>query len=192
MLPKAVTAAVFLAIPAFFGSIALSTEILEIIFGAEYAIASLALIVLMGEKVFQSAHKIFGYSLQAIDRPDLAAFAAIISLVANVVPNLSLIPLFGITGAALATATSFILNTALHVLFLSKHLQIRVESKKIVWCIFSATVMLLLLLLSKMFLSIVSIEVLLVYIILGAVFYFASVLSYSSLRIDILQLANRS
>ncbi|MFC6727223.1 flippase [Natronoarchaeum mannanilyticum] len=131
LLPQAVAPVLLLVIPAFMGTIVLSQEILSVVFGSEYAVGQLVLIILMGEKVIQSVHIILGTALQGIDRPDLAARAAIIAIFLNLVLNIVLILQYGIVGAAVATGLSFIANSLLHAYYLSQFVNIRLPWQEI-------------------------------------------------------------
>ncbi|SEH45500.1 Membrane protein involved in the export of O-antigen and teichoic acid [Halopenitus malekzadehii] len=135
LLPEAIAVALFIAIPAFFGVVLFSRDILGLTFGTEYTAASLVLIILTGEKVIQSIHVILGRSLQAIDRPDLAAKAGVISISLNLVLNVVLVLSYGIVGAAVATAFSFIINSILHAYYLSKFVSIRIPYIRIGGCV---------------------------------------------------------
>jgi len=141
IITQSITPSVALVIPATFGVWLLGDEILGVVFGSEYATAGLALLILMIEKIFRSVHVIIGHTLQAIDRPDLAARAAVLSILVNMILNLVLIPPFGIVGAAVATATSFIINTVLHGLYLSKFVTVKLPYSEIGWSVVASTVM---------------------------------------------------
>lgn len=134
MLPKAIMPPLFFAIPAFFGVAIFSREILGLVFGSEYTAGWLVLIILMGEKVIQSVHIILGRSLQGIDRPDLAAKAGIVAMFINLVLNIIFVVQYGIVGAAIATALSFVANSLLHAYYLSLFVPIRIPYAQIGGC----------------------------------------------------------
>jgi O-antigen/teichoic acid export membrane protein len=185
VMTDAMTASLMICIPAFFGTVFLSTEILQFVFGEEYTIAALAMVILIFEKTFQSVHKVWGYSLQAIDRPDQAASAAVISIGVNIVLNLLLVPAYGLEGAATATATSFLLNTALHARYLSRSVPIRIEWNKIGWSILSAVIMSTIVYVASEMINIDSIVILFVLVAIGIVTYFAILPIYSPIRTDL-------
>lgn len=138
VMPDATTSALALVIPAFFGAVLFSSEILGLVFGPEFTVAWLVLVVLLLEKVFQAIHMVMGRSLQAIDRPGLAARATLVSIVANLVLNVLLVLAFGIIGAAAATLVAAALSTWLHVRYLDRFLTIRVDKSAIGWCVVAA------------------------------------------------------
>jgi O-antigen/teichoic acid export membrane protein len=131
VLPKVITPSMFFVIPAFVGIILFSHEILGLVFDPEYTTGSLVLIILMGEKIFQSFHTILGRSLQGIDRPDLAAKATVIAIALNFFLNIAFIFYYGILGAAIATTLSFLVNTTLHARYLSRFISIKIPLNEI-------------------------------------------------------------
>jgi O-antigen/teichoic acid export membrane protein len=131
ILYDSIFASLYLVIPALIGGALLSSEILGTIYGEEFTIASVALIILLIEKVFHSIHKVLGESLQAVNRPDLAAVSSVIAIAINLGLNFILIPIFGISGAATATCLSFTVNTLLHMYFLSDEIKIQLPFRKL-------------------------------------------------------------
>jgi len=141
LLTKMITASMFLVIPSFVGTLVLSTELLTFIFGQEFAIASTVLVILMGQKILKSISQVVGRTLQAIDKPDLAAYAMIVGVVLNIVLNSVLIISIGLVGAAIATGVSSGVMTVIQTMFLKKHLAVRFDWRSIGWCVISAIVM---------------------------------------------------
>lgn len=129
------TPAVAVTIPAFFGVVLLSEEILELIFGSEYAAGWLALIVLAAGKIPRAIRKIVGKTLLGIDRPDLVMRAAVLDIVANVVLNTVLIWQFGIVGAAMGTVLSMTIGMVLRTYYLSRLIRLRVRFDELAWCL---------------------------------------------------------
>jgi len=179
---NALTPSLILVIPSFFGVLVFAREILRFMFGPEYTIAWLVLIVLMGEKLFQAPHKILGRGLKAIDKPELTAYATVVSLGINLLLNVVLILKIGLIGAAVATAASFALNTALHAYFLSRYVSIQVSSVEIGWLVVSSTLMAGALYILKSHLVVDGLLNLLLLIGLGVVIYSASLMLYKPLR----------
>ncbi|MFC6715987.1 flippase [Natrialbaceae archaeon GCM10025810] len=187
LIPRALTPSLALIIPAFFGTLVLSREILTYVFGAEFAIAWLVLIILMGEKLLQGVHIILGRALQAIDRPELAALSTIVSVVLNLILNALFIWQFGIVGAAVATALSFSLNTLLHWYYLRNFVRIQVPYREIGWCTFSSILMAIMVGIIKIIITPNSLLALLVLIGVGALIYGLILLSYGPLRTKAVQ-----
>lgn len=146
LLPEALTPSLILVVPAFFGTLLLAEEILGLVFGPEYTIAALALVILMFDQVTEGGQIILGRALQAVDRPDLAARATLVSVGLNLVLNVALVVEFGITGAAVATMVSSLVGgLALHALYLSRLITIEVPYREIGGCVGAAVGMALLL-----------------------------------------------
>lgn len=131
LLSEAIAPSLFFVVPAFFGVLLFSREILGLVFGSEFEAGWLVLIILMGEKVLQSVHIVLGRSLQGINRPDLAAKAGIVAMILNLVLNVVLVLQYGIVGAAVATAFSFVVNSFLHAYYLSRFVSIKIPYRRI-------------------------------------------------------------
>jgi len=171
-----------LVIPSFFGTIVFSREILRLLYGPEFTIAWLVLIVLMGEKMFQSIHVILGRALKGINQPKLAAYATVTAVVANLALNLVLIHILGIVGAAIATAISFLINTLIHGYYLSRYIDIQLPIREIGWCIVASTTMALFLAALKNYIRINGLPHLMFVITLGAFIYALIVMMNPTMR----------
>jgi O-antigen/teichoic acid export membrane protein len=176
------TPSLFFVIPAFFGTVVFSQEILQFVFGQEYTTATVVLIVLMGDKVFQAIQLVVGRSLQAINKPDLAAQATVVSVVSNGVLNVIFVLNFGILGAAVATVISSLLNDLLHLFYLRRHIHIRLPYREIIECIFAASVMTGVLLILESMHEVSDITGLIGYIFIGIISYGSSTLFLPNLR----------
>lgn len=74
-------------------------------------------------QVKEAGQVVFGRSLQAVNRPDLAARATIVGVALNLVLNVVLVWEFGITGAAVATmVASLVSGLLLHYLSIKNYL----------------------------------------------------------------------
>ena len=177
-----ITPSMVLVIPSMVGAAILSRDILRLVFGPEFTIAWVVLIILMSEKLFQSVHIILGRALQGINRPDLAAYATVVSVVANLVLNVVLIYQFGLVGAAFATTLSFILNTTLHGYYLSKFIKVEFPIKELSWLSISAIGMGIALWFIWVYVSIDSLIELVSVIVICAVLYFVFAVMYKPFR----------
>ncbi|MFC4437780.1 MULTISPECIES: oligosaccharide flippase family protein [Natrialbaceae] len=186
IVPAALVPGLLISIPAFFGTLVFSSEILGLVFGDAYTIASVALIILMGEKILQSFYVVFGRSLRAINREDLSAKSTIVSIVANLILTFVLVPLFGLSGAAIATAVSFGLNTILHAVYLSEFISIRFPIVEVGWALVAAITMTISLLALRHVLPIQTLVELLLVISLGALTYTVVLLLFPPLRKNVI------
>ena len=161
----------FVSIPALVGAAIYSGDILRFVFGPEYAIAALVLVVLMVEKLFQSVNDIVEGSVRAVDRPDLAARATVIAVGLNLVLNPLLVVSFGFVGAAVATTVSWFVNTALHTVYLSRLIDIEAPYRLVSWYVVASAAMGGVLLGLKALVPVTGVSVLLIEIGLGVVVY---------------------
>ncbi|NLV03631.1 oligosaccharide flippase family protein [Haloferax volcanii] len=179
---NAITPSIILVIPAFFGTLVLSGEILGLVFGPEFTIASGVLILLAGEKILQSVHVIFGRALQGINKPKFAAKATVIAVLLNLILNIVLIQIYGIIGAAVATTVSFSANTFLHGYYLSKFMKIKFPTRNVLWSILSSVIMAVGLVGLKDMIHVNTITELAVFIGIGSLIYTSVLLLYEPIR----------
>lgn len=191
MLTEMITASLFFVIPSFVGIVLLSEELLGIIFGQEFVIAAAALSVLTGQKLFQALNQTVGRTLQAIDFPDLAAYAMVAGILSNLLLNFVLVTLYGLVGAAIATITSYGLMISLRTYFLRQHLPVKFEWSDIGWCVTSAAVMGTVIWLIKSRIAIDTLPILTAVVLVGAAVYFVTVLISSSIRSKVLCQASK-
>ena len=107
-----------------------ANDIITLIFGGNFIYAVLPLqILLIGTVIRGIIAQPIGGSLPGIGRPDLSfkisAFVAMINIPLNVL----FIPLFGISGAALATTISLIVGSIILLLLTTKLLSIKIDTK---------------------------------------------------------------
>lgn len=186
LLPKAILPSILFVMPAFVGMTVLSRDILSILFGPEFTVAWLALIILTGEKILQSVHVILGRSLQALNRPDLAAYATVVAVVINLVLNIFLIWHFGIVGAAIATTVSFAVNTVLHAHYLGQFIDISFPYREAAWSIGAACIMGIVVFTLQNLIEINSILRLLGIIGMGVIVYSTTAVSYKPIRLTVI------
>lgn len=100
-----------------------SEEIIRIIFGSEYIAAATAMRVLVIGISVRGISQIFQSSLTGIGETmlNMKSIASIAGF--NVMANLVLVPIYGATGAAIATGISFLLLFPITFYFLNKELE---------------------------------------------------------------------
>jgi len=136
-----ITASLFFVIPSFVGTLVLSRQLLGLIFGPEFVMSSVVLVILTGQKLFQAVDQIVGRTLQAMNFPNLAAYGMTAGILLNIILNLVLITAYGIEGAAIATFASYVVMTLFRLFFLKNNLQFTFDWRTIGWCVVSAGVM---------------------------------------------------
>lgn len=182
VIPIALLPGALLIIPGFVGIAVLSSDLLRILFGEEFTVAWLALIILSGEKFFQSVHSIFGNVLQGIDRPDLAAYSTVAAASVNLVLNIILIWMFGIVGAALATTTASLVRAVMQMRYLDFFLDVEYPVQEIVASGIASIIMGMLLYVILNHIQINNIIGLSGIIIVGILIYTPVILLFSSVR----------
>lgn len=185
VVPNAVTASLFFVIPAFFGSLLISREGLGLIFGPEYQVAWLVLIVFIGGKVVESFDRIIKNILLGMDFPNLRMRAVVISLGLNILLNIALVWEFGIIGAAVATTLSFMASTLITTYYLYPKLSLSLPYRNISWCIVASIAMAFALFAVKQLIIIDSLVSLIGFILGGGIVYVSVAIIYRPLRIEV-------
>lgn len=182
LLSESVVPSLMFVIPCFFGVVAFRTEILKVLFGSSFTIASTALVILMIERSFRSIHVIFGHALQAIDRPDLAMKAVVVSIILNIFLNYILVQYYGLVGAAIATSLSFFVNFVLHVFYLSSYIQFKLPVQEVLWCTLASLLMFFFATFIKSYISIQTIPELILTIFVCGLIYLIIITRNNSLN----------
>lgn len=190
VLPKALTASYLLVIPGFFGILALSKEILSIVFAPEFVHVWPVLVILAAGKIIDATRAIVGPTLRGIGRADLSTLAVGISGISNLILNVIFVWKYGLIGAAVATVLATFLRTGVQYYYLQEYHPIVFPSGEFVWLVFSASMMAGLVVFLKQHLLIDSILPLIFVISSGIVIYFGFVLLSPSLRQSILDNLN--
>ncbi|MFC5970983.1 polysaccharide biosynthesis C-terminal domain-containing protein [Halomarina salina] len=182
LVSAAFTPALVFVLPAVAGVAVLGEDILGLLFGPEFTSASLVLVVLVAGKTPEAVQMVVGRTLLGLDRPDLVARATVVSLVCNLLLNVTLVLWLGLVGAALATTLSFTVGTALRVHYLGTFVPLSIPLDELVWCGVAAAVMGGVLAVLHGFVVVQSLTVLVGFVVLGAVIYGLLVLAHGSLR----------
>lgn len=89
-------------------------------FGEEFKIGATALIILTIGQFIASISGSVGYILNLTDNQVLQQNITLFTIIVNVVLNIILIPVYGIIGAAIASATGLILRNLISVYFIKR------------------------------------------------------------------------
>lgn len=133
--------AFLLAIPATGGAWLLSTDLLAVLFGAEYTVAAAAFVVIVAGKVPRGIRVVLGKGLLGTDRERLATHAALVDVASNLVLNVVLITAFGLIGAALGTTLSLAIGCVVRWSFLSREIDVAFDWQTITWACLGTGVM---------------------------------------------------
>lgn len=92
-----------LAIPLFFGALAMPESIVVTVFGGDYRPAATLLVGLAAYQILQTQASQISSVIEGLDRPDLHLYIVAITLVTNVVLGVVLVRRFGAVGIVVAT-----------------------------------------------------------------------------------------
>ncbi|WP_380677917.1 flippase [Salinigranum sp. GCM10025319] len=173
---------IILSLPALFGGLLFAREILVYLFGSEYGAASLVLTVLLFSAFIQSVQTAYGRVLPGMDRPDLDAKSALMTLTINMVLNIVFVWQFGILGAAVATTIAKVCSAVIELYFVRQLVTVSFRPREVAWCVVSSVAMTVALVYVESIVSITSVFRLLVVIGLGAAIYAIVLLSNRNIR----------
>ncbi|MFW6130787.1 MAG: flippase [Atribacterota bacterium] len=98
----------FICIPLIVFIVLFSRDILWVVFGDEYTAGYLVLAIVSFELLLYGGYVLFRTSIQAKEQTGRIAIGIGLSALFNILLNITLIPVFGIEGAAIGTMISFI------------------------------------------------------------------------------------
>ncbi|MEN6359485.1 MAG: flippase [Smithella sp.] len=145
-LTRAFTYSLFLAIPITAGGIILSEKLLFFFYGAAFESGAPTFIILLFVQIANVFMWLLTMCLNATDRPRASFIITAASGIINIVLNILLIPIFGISGAAIASLITISMNGVLAYGTLRSSLHISLDFRSVMNLVISATVMSLFLL----------------------------------------------
>lgn len=83
-------------------------EIIAIFFGEAYLVGHAALVALSFGLVFKSIYGVVATAMNMAGHERKVAYVVLVSVILNILLNLVFVPIFGMNGAAISTATSFV------------------------------------------------------------------------------------
>ena len=140
-LTRAFTYSLLLAVPAVIGGWILGKNLLYYFYGEAFAAGAGAFAILLPVQVASVFMYLQTMCLNALDRPKDSFRVTAIAVVANVILNFLLIPVYGIVGAAAATFVTMTLNAALANRALSRRIRVRIEVRAVGHIVLAALVM---------------------------------------------------
>ncbi|MDD1687197.1 flippase [Methanoregula sp.] len=188
-LARAITYSLFLAIPVIAGGIILSDKLLYFFYGAAFESGAPILIILL----FVQVANIFMYlqttCLNAMDMPRISFYITAASAIMNIILNILLIPVWGISGAAIAMLVTMSMNAVLAYGILRSSLHVRVDLRSVINLIISAFIMVAFLLAYTTVLPVQTFIGLILVLAFSAVIYFCAVLGIDrTIRNDLKEL----
>ena len=170
-LARAWTYSLFLAIPTCIGGWILGESLLYYLYGASFVEGTSALFFLLLVQVVNIFMILGTMSLTALNRPKDAFIAIVIACVANILLDIVLIPILGITGAAIATLIAMTFNAVGALVLLSRIISVKFEYKPIKNILCAAGLMGIFLLFVHFLLPFTHVVTLLTVVIVGAGIY---------------------
>ena len=140
-LAKGFTYSLLLAVPVFVGGLLFGNRLLYFFYGAGFARDAPALYVLLAVQVVNVFMYLQTTCLNALNHPKEAFKVTAVASIANILLNFALIPVLGITGAAVATLATMTLNAALAYRVLKRIIDVRLEYSSVRNILVSSAVM---------------------------------------------------
>ncbi len=139
-LSRATTYALIISLPMLAGGLILGKQLLYYVYGASFAVGATAFTIIIAARVFQSIYQLYSYYLMAIDHVQMAFYGVGAGITVNIVLSIILVPILGLTGAAIASLANVIISTVIGRHFLHQIIPIIIERSPI-GHIVTATVM---------------------------------------------------
>jgi len=170
-LGRAFTYSLLLAIPVCIGGWILGERLLYFLYGVSFIAGANALFFLLLVQVVNVFMFLGTMSLNALNRPKDAFWTTIIGAVINIILDIALIPLMGITGAAIATLVAMTLNALGALLLLSRIISIKFEYRPVKNMLYAAGCMGIFLLFIHLILPLTNVVSVLAAVLIGAIIY---------------------
>ncbi|GAB3411954.1 lipopolysaccharide biosynthesis protein [Haloparvum alkalitolerans] len=138
VIPGAVLFGLFFPLPGTIGIFVLGEEILGTIYDPNYTIAAIPMLVLSGYMVVESIQRIGNSLLTGMDRADIPFRSRLVGVTLALALNITLIPRYGLVGAAVATLVAKLIDTAYQWIFIERLLDIDYPTRSLLWQIGSA------------------------------------------------------
>jgi len=170
-LSRAVSYSFVLSVPIFTGGVLLGDKMLYFFYGAEFLQGYNALVLLLGVQIVNVFQYLFTTYLSAMDHQKEAFKVTAVAASLNIILNIILIPIIGITGAAIATLSAMTLNALLARRVLSRIMTIRLEYRSILNIIIASTAMGMLVGVYRLVVPLSNVWVTLVPVVIGGAVY---------------------
>lgn len=126
-LSRAFTYSLLLAIPVCVGGWILGERLLFFLYGASFTTGTSALFLLLFVQVVNVFMYLGTMGLNSLNWPKGAFLVTAIAALLNIILDVALIPIMGITGAALATLIAMTLNALVALFLLSRVISVKIE-----------------------------------------------------------------
>jgi O-antigen/teichoic acid export membrane protein len=170
-LARAWTYSLFLAIPTCIGGWILGYKLLYYLYGVSFVGGAHALNFLLLAQVVNVFMFLGTMSLAALNRPKDAFLITVIAAITNILLDIALIPVIGITGAAVATLIAMTLNALGVLILLSRVISIKIEYGAVKHIIYASGIMGIFLLFIYFLLPLTHVAAVFTMVIVGAGIY---------------------
>jgi O-antigen/teichoic acid export membrane protein len=170
-LARAWTYSLFLAIPTCVGGWILGDKLLYYFYGESFVGGAPALYFLLFVQVVNVFMYLGTMSLTALNRPKDAFWVTLIAAIVNVILDILLIPMMGITGAAIATLITMIINGVGALILLSGVISVKFEYGPVKHIVYASGIMGIVLLVIYFIFPLSHVLSALSAVILGAIIY---------------------
>ena len=171
-LSRAYTYSFVLAIPFCFGGWLLADKLLYYLYGESFTSGTFALLVFLPLYVIYIFQYLQMMTLNALNHPKESFWITSLIVIVNIVLNILLIPVLGITGAALATFISILISVILGNLVIGKYISVKMEKKPILHILGAAAIMAFVVGGLRLVVPVVNLGYLIGLVIIGAIVYF--------------------
>ncbi len=171
-LARATTYALIFALPILPGGIILGERLLYYLYGPSFAVGATALVIIIAARVFQSIYQLYSNYLMATDHVHMAFYGVGAGITINIVLSILLVPILGLTGAALASLANMIISTIIGRHFLRQIIPIIIELSPITHIITATAIMTSALLIINLLPYNQSLFLTVTMVLTGAVIYF--------------------
>jgi len=179
-LARAWTYSLFLAIPTCVGGWILGEKLLYYLYGSPFVGGIPALYFLLLVQIANVFMYLGTMSLNALNRPKDAFWVTVIAAIANILLDILLIPIMGITGAAVATLIAMTFNAVGALVLLSRIISVKFEYTQIKNFLYASGFMGIFLLFTRFFLPLSNVFAVIVVVVIGAGIYLLGSLKLDS------------
>ena len=176
-LSRAFTYSLILALPLFVGGALLGDKLLYFFYGADF-VNYTTLMILFVVQIVNIFQYFFTTYLRAMDQIKELFKITVVAVVANIALNAALIPVMGISGAAVATLVTMSLNAILARRVLARMITLRVERSSLLNILKATVLMGSVVGMYRLIVPLSSVWVALVPVVLGGVVYGVAVLKF--------------
>jgi O-antigen/teichoic acid export membrane protein len=171
-LSKAINYSMILAIPAMVGGVFVGDRLLLLVYGEDFSAGYLALTLILIAQIVNVFQYLFTMYLGALDYQKHSFKATSIGAIGNIILNFALIPIIGISGAALATLITLTLNAFLANKYLSSIINVQVDHSSLINITVSSCIMGLFVAGYRFIVTMPNTTMTLIPIFLGGIIYF--------------------